>query len=70
MWERVTRGQELKVRRWAGAKSWEGGHCKNAGLHVKRSGKPLQNGKERSTRVNLNFNKIILAVVKARFIKG
>lgn len=47
MWERVTRGQELKVRRWAGAKSWGGGgHCKNAGLHVKRSGKPLQNGKE------------------------
>ena len=70
MWERVIRGQELKVRRWAEAKSWGRGHCKNAGLHVKRSGKLLKNGKERSTRVNLNFNKVILTVVKTRFRKG
>lgn len=47
VWERVTRRQELKVRRWARAKSCEG-HPRDAGLHAKRSGKPLKNYKERS----------------------
>lgn len=47
VWERVTRRQELKVRRWAGTKSCEG-HRRDAGLHAKRSGKPLKNYKERS----------------------
>ena len=51
------------VRRWAGAIS-RGRSYKDASLHIKGSEKLLKNGVERSTRVNLNFNKITLTAVK------
>ena len=62
----MTRGQELMVRRWAGAVP-RGRSYKDASLHIKGSEKLLKNGVERSTRVNLNFNKITLTAVKIRF---
>ena len=56
------------VRRWAGAVS-QGSSYKDASLHIKGSEKLLKNGVERSTSVNLDFNKITLTAVKIRFGK-